>query len=237
MRISARDILRFAYCPALYWEVGATRQASELSIVEEAARLSILSAEQRALDKDSLVAPLKLMNTWDKIWWPLALSNELPAEEIEKASRKALIKFNDYCKYDISTSEYTTMGIDIKSEVSLPHGVLEGEIDLIKVRTGAEHKEVTLIDFGRKNLPRAIMSNDLAVLANVHAFSGLAKQISYICVDLSEENEKLRIAACSFDREDFGQIARTIDYVSEGIYKKINYRSTWLCEECDLCSR
>ena len=235
MQLRPSDIASFGYCPYLYWRRGTAQVVPPLSTFEDTVRKAVLAAEMKALKNGTHVTPRSLGSAWDKIWWTAAAAAKIPFVAAEKMSLGASFKFSDYCKYDISSSLFATIGTEVPFQVKLPHAVLAGEIDMIKLPIDDSDRRVTLIDFGRKDVTRTQLANDLAVLSVVYAFRELNREITYMCVDLSEGIEKLKIVSSSFDKESIKETERTIQHLSEGMYRGVNYKSGWMCGECTKC--
>ena len=236
MRLNPNDIASFGYCPYLYWRRGTAQVVPRLSIFEDTIRKTILLSEAKALKNDTFVTPRSLGNTWERIWWPIAAEANIEFKEAEKVSLRAGFKFADYCKYDISSALYATIGTTVPFQVRLPRGILTGEIDMIKLPIRGVDDQVTLIDFTRKGMTGTQATNDLAILSTIYAYQGLGRKVTYMCVDLSEKLEKLKIISSSFDKDGIKEIERTIQYLTEGIYRQVNYKPSWLCRECTKCS-
>ena len=236
MQLRPSDIASFGYCPYLYWRRGTAQVVPPLSTFEDTVRRSILAAEMKALKNGTHVTSRSLGNAWERTWWTAAAAAGIEFAEAEKISLRAAFKFSDYCKYDISSSLFATIGATVPFQVKLPHAVLAGEIDMIKLPIDDSDKRVTLIDFGRKGVTRTQLASDLAVLSTVYAFQELGREITYMCVDLSDGTEKLKIVSSSFDRESIKETERTIQYLAEGIYRGVNYKSGWMCGECTKCA-
>jgi hypothetical protein len=235
MRLKPDDIVSFGYCPYLYWRRGTARVVPPLSTFEETVRKSILVAEAKALKNNTFVTPRSLGNIFDHFWWPAAAEAKIAFAEAEKMSLKASLKFTDYCKYDVSSSLYATIGTNVPFEVRLPHGVLAGNVDMIKLPIEGADKSIALIDMSRKGISNTQAMCDLAILSTVYAFQELKRSITYMCIDLSENLEKLKIISSSFDRDGIKETERAIQYLSEGIYRGVNYKSGWMCGECTRC--
>lgn len=208
----------------------------QLTPIEQFLRHAILGAEQRALDQDSYVTSAKVGSVWEKLWWPYGARQGLSPTSIEDISVKSSRKIASYCSFDISGPGFETIGIDVKSEMSIGNCILAVEADLIKIPLFEETDTVTIIDFKRKYLSRVEAANDLGILANAYAFKGLGRPITYIVVDISESNEEVKTSACFLDLETIEHVGRTLNYLAEGIYKGIDYQCTWLCKECNKCS-
>lgn len=235
MRLNANDIATFAYCPYLYWRKDTAHVVPPLSTFEDTARQSILNAEAKALKLETQVSPRSLGNAWEHIWWEIAAKNDIPLAQAEKTSLLAGLKFSDYCKYDISTALYATIGTNIVSQIAIENAILAVNVDMIKVPIEDPDHHVMLIDFTRKNVRRIRLANDLAVLSTIYAFGGLNRHITYMCIDLSEDKEKLEITSTSFDRDDIKEIERTVRYLVSGMRQGVNYKSGWTCGECTKC--
>ena len=236
MKITPSDIASFGYCPYLYWKRGTAQVVPPLSIFEDTIRKTILFSEAKALKNGTFVTPRSLGNMWERIWWPIAAKANIELKEAEKVSLRAGFKFADYCKYDISSALYATIGTTVPFQVKLFRGILSGEIDMIKLPINEADKNIVLIDFTRKGITTTQVVNDLAILSTIYAYQELDRNITYICIDLSEKLEKLRIVSSSFDKDGIKEIERTIQYLTEGMYRQVNYKPSWLCGECTKCN-
>lgn len=234
MRITPTDLLEFAYCP--YLKHSDKTLAPPLSLFEETMRQAILTAEQRALDRDGYVVPRNIGLAWEQLWWPRATEAGFPLEEVDQMAVKAAAKFLDYCRYDISGPNHELVGIDVSSEVRLNDAVLAVKADLIKMPLDLP-KSLLFVDFTRGKITRQKMACDMAIWATVYAFSSLKLPVSYVCVDLSEESQKTKPSAVFFRPGEMARIGRTLNYLAHGIYKGIDYQCSWRCEECKLCSK
>lgn len=235
MRITPPDLLTFAYCPYLHNSGGTGKLVPPLSLFEKSLRLSILGAEQRALDKESYVNPRKISNVWESIWWPMATKAGILPKEIDSKVLEAATKIAGYCEYDISGPEYEIVGIDVESSINLNGVFLSARADLIKTPVFDNIGMITLIDLSRKGLIGTQAANDIAVLATIYAFSGLKRPITYISVDLSEEKKKVTTHSSFFDMKDLSKLGNTLKYLANGIKNRVNYQYTWMCKECNLC--
>ena len=235
MRLTPNDIASFGYCPYLHWKRGTARVVPPLSVFEDTIRRTILVSEAKALKNETFVTPRSLGNIWEQTWWPAAAGANIDLTEAEKMSLKAGFKFADYCKYDISSPLYATIGTNIPFEISLIRGVLAGKVDMIKLPIDNAENHITLIDFSRKDITRTQAASDLVVLSTVYALQGLNRNITYMCIDLSENIEKLKIISSSFNKDDINEIGHTVQYLVEGIYRRINYKPIWMCRECTKC--
>jgi hypothetical protein len=197
-------------------------------------RQAILMAEQRALDRDGYVTPRNIGAAWEKLWWPAATEAGLPLAEVERMALKASSKFRDYCHYDVTGPNHEAVGINVDSEVQLDDGILVTQVDLIKWSL-KEPEPLIFIDFTRKGLERHQMTHDMALWANVYAFSGLERPITYICMDLS--GQKIKSSAVYFKAYEMENIGQTLNYLARGIRKNIDYECSWRCKECNLCSK
>jgi hypothetical protein len=234
MRVTTKDLQTFAFCPYLHSR-GGTEIVPPLTIFEQNIRKSIMSAERRAMNKNSHVNPRKIGYFWEKYWWDAAAKIGLTPREIDKYCYPATLKFIDYCKYDISSELYDIAGVDIPSQVALNKGILDARIDVIK--RSRKDGQVILIDFSRTAMTRATMANDIDILATIYAFSEFGLDMKYFCVDLSESIQKVKIDACFFSVEEARKMGSTINYLSDGIHRQLNYKSYWQCEWCNKCSR
>ena len=235
MRITPSDLLTFAYCPYLYQSGDTGKLVSPLSLFEESLRVSILGAEQRALEKESYVTPRKISNIWENIWWPMATKADISPKDIDSRVLEAATKITGYCEYDISGPDYETVSVDIKSEIKLGEVILAAQIDLIKTPVFNNVGTVTLVDFSRKGLIGSQAANDIAVLGTIYAFSGLKRPIIYISVDLSEKKRKIDMHSSFFDIDDMFKLGNTLKHLANGLNNKVNYQYTWMCERCNLC--
>lgn len=235
MRLTVNDIATFAYCPFLYWERGGAGTSPPLSVFEQTLRDTVLSCEERCMKNDSYVNPRKLGNTWTRLWWPAATKAGLGAKEIEQLSTRAMFKLADYCRYDISSAQYATIGTQVPFEVKLERDLLIGEIDMIKAEVNSAHKTATIISFSKENLTPLQLANDLAVLSTVYALQSLKRDIVYMRINPSEGGEKLHIVSSFFDINAITMVGRTIEYLAAGINRKISFTPAWLCEGCNRC--
>jgi hypothetical protein len=234
MRLKPEDIAGFVFCPFLYWRGGVERSMPPLTLFENNVRLSILAAEHKAMVQESYVNARKIGNAWERLWWPAAAEAGMSPKDTDKQAIKAALKFSSYCQYDVASPAYETLGTDVRSEVALTHGVLAATVDLIKIPIRS-HPDIVMVDFKRKDLKHTQAANDLAILSTVYAFSGLKRPITYISIDLSESLREVKTVASAFRLQDIRQLGRNIDYVAEGIHKKIDYQSSWACESCNKC--
>ena len=236
MRITSNDLLTFAYCPFLQSSGGINKLTPSLSAREFLLKDSILAAEQFALSQDSYVTPKKLGSKWEERWWVYAAKKKISIPDTEKYSVKISRKITDYCNYDISGPGYENIGIDINTELSLGNCIVDVKVDLLKAPLFKDTHTLYMIDFINRDLSRVDMVGDIEILTKIYTLKDLKRPIVYINIDISESKRNLSTKACFFDLNDFEQIGRTLKFLADGIYKKVNYKCTWKCKDCKLCT-
>jgi len=235
--VTPLDIACFQYCSkTLEKESYKEKVIPSLTFFEEHMRLAIIDAERSLIFKDSDLNPKKILNKWDKLWWPAAMSSGISIKEAEELTHKASEKFSDYCKYDISDYFHPTAGADVEASKRINSTYLTTQIDLVKVDIRERRINITLVDFTRKNLSTRDIILDPAIRAKAYAFSlGKKETITYTCIDLNEEKEKLIVSSAVFRPEELEKIRKMIIHTESGIRNNIYSLNRWLCKECNIC--
>jgi len=232
MLLKPIDVLNYVYCPILQ-KKESTRLIPPLTPFEQNLRQTILNAEKIAVSKERRVNLRKLNRAWDKVYWPAAIAAHTPPEEMKKTTVKAAVKFTDYCKYDINTQEYTTIAVDVPSQIRLKDSIFSANIDLIKL--SLNKPSIVLVDLTRKNMNEHMVSGDPAILTTAYTFYKGDYTIMYICVDLSEDKSKTPLATAFFQKEDMETARRMLYHIESGIRSDLRYPMPWLCKECKAC--
>lgn len=235
MRISPHDIACFLYCPILFSK--GMRPWKTLSVIEASLKKSFIEAERRVALKDSIVTARKLNTAWDSIWWPKAAELGLTSEQGNKVAIRAAIKLSDYCKYNITDWLYPTMGVEIDSQVKIGQCTLTARADLIKADLDSNRKTTILISFDNRDLTAREAVLDPIIRTTAYAFyRDRGEIITHIHVNLRDGLEKLHVTTSIFGKSDMAQIQKVLYYVERGIYSKVQYANTALCEKCQACA-
>lgn len=234
MRVTPEDIKTFSFCPYLFKERGSRGLYSSASVFVAAVRDSIRAAEVEAMRTKGFISTAIIGRYWNKIWWPAAAEAGLSAKETERKTLPAAMKFSSYCKYDIVGTGYFTLAVGVPLEKRLLDGVLHTEIDILKVPKKSD-SYITAIDLRWEKLSRRKLSLDVRTMAIAYALSGLEKDVVYIYADLASKKDEVVVSSCYYNKSDIASAGRTIEFLMQGMKKKIDYRPYWTCKGCNKC--
>ena len=233
MRLTTEDILTYNYCPILRLKGGQNKIIPPLTFFEYSIRKAILLAEKVALDKDSFVTLRRLTSAWDKIWWPAVTEKKISMKEAQKLTIQAVIKFTDYCKYDITDEDHPTIAVDIETQAQIGNDIVTAQIDIVKI---FEKNQIILLDLTRKGLTHRDVTSDSSILAKTYLFSEATfDNWSYSCLDLNEKKQKLSISTATFRKSDLEIAGKMLYHTVDGIQKGINLPRLELCDQCKMC--
>lgn len=231
------EIACFQYCTkTLEKQSYREKVIPSLTFFEDHVRQAIVQAEKMLIFKDSEPTPRKILKVWDKIWWPACTSSGIPIKQAQTLAVKASVKFSDYCKYDISDYMLPTAAADVEHWVPLGNSGIRARIDLIKVNLNGKKRNINLVDFTRKGLTTRDIILDPAIRATAYVFSlGISGTITYTCIDVSENNEKLIVSSAVFRPEEMQRIREMLIHTEIGITSGIYKLNRWQCKECGIC--
>lgn len=235
MRITPADILYYTYCPYLLEkDPGKTKLIERMDLFNTCLVKSIVDAEKRCLMSDSELTPRKLVRSWDKIWWPEAVSNGIPLDKTEKESVRASRFMSDYCKYDISGYMFPTVATSITTQRTVGTCTLHSGVDMIKVDLNNSKKNLVLVDFSLREMSERELAIDTYNMAKAYSFySGRGETVTY--THIRPGKNKLHVSSAIFRPEQMKQIDTMVKHVVSGISKNIRYMNRWNCQECKLC--
>lgn len=237
MFIKSSDIACFLYCPFILNKARAKETVlTTLTPFENQIRKAIKEAERKCLLKDAELTTRKIIRSWDKIWWPYVAQHDINFKLAKHMSIKACEKFSDYCKYEISDMLHAPVGIDISCTKQINSTTIESTIDVVKVNLSDSNRNTILIDLGRKGLSRRDIALDPEVRTKAYCFyQNKGENITYIHIDLNENNRKLHVKSAIFRPSDMKDIKAMISLAKVGIENNIRYMNRWNCKECKLC--
>ncbi|RLD51557.1 MAG: hypothetical protein DRI97_15560, partial [Bacteroidetes bacterium] len=210
----------------------------KLSIVESVIRDSIIEAEEKALLKDSVVYPSKVHRVWDRLWWPIAVENNISLEEAEKLAVSAAFKLSDYCKYDFTNYFHPTISVRAVGEKFLNSStIFRAKADILKVNIEHNSKNLIIINFSTQPFTHKQLSLDAGIRSLAYAFSlGEPEEIvTYLNVDIRESQKELKITSANFRAPDLEEAKKMLYHLEVGIRKKINYFNPNACGGCNEC--
>jgi hypothetical protein len=195
---------------------------------------SIIETEKRCLLSDSEITPRKILRSWDKVWWPAAIENNIPPNEIKNKSLKASRIFTDYCKYDISGYMFPTVGTHITNQVGVGNSTLHSGVDIIKVNMNYTYRNINLVDFSMREMTEREIAIDTYIAAKAYSFySHKEETVTY--THIKPLKDKLFMSSAIFRPDQMIQIEKMIKHVVSGIESNIRYMNRWNCKECKLC--
>jgi len=235
--VTPLDIACFQYCSkTLEKQSYKEKVIPSLTFFEEHVRRAIIEAEKSLIFKDSDIDPRKILRKWDSIWWPAAVSSKMDMKEAQQYAVDASAKFSDYCRYDVSDYLHPTAAADIETTIKINTSCLTARIDLLKVNLSEKKRNITLVDFTRKNLTTRDIILDPAIRAIAYAFSlGKDETITYTCIDVCEELEKLSVSSAVFRTAELEEIRKMLIHTESGIRNKVQRLNRWQCKECNIC--
>jgi len=235
MRITPADILYYSYCPyLLHKDTGKTKLLGDLDLFNKCLFESIIDTERKCLLTDSDVTPRKLLRSWDTIWWPAAVENEIPLKVVEEECVRASKFMSDYCNYEISGFMYPTVGVKITTQREIENCTLHSSVDMIKVDLNNREKNAVIIDFATRELSEREIAIDMYNIAKSYSFySNKGETITY--VHIKPKRDRFFISSAIFRPSQMKEIDKVIKHLAYGIYNNIRYMNRWNCKECGAC--
>lgn len=195
---------------------------------------TIVETEKMCMLSDSDVTPRKLLRSWDKIWWPEAVSKEIPISKIKSESIRAARLLSDYCKYDLSGYMFPTVGIKIKNQRQIGNCTLHSGVDIVKVDLNNTDKNIVLVDFSMREMTEREIAIDMYNLAKVFSFySNRGETVTY--THIRPSMHKFFMSSAIFRPDQMNQINTMMNHIVSGISKNIRYMNRWNCQECKSC--
>lgn len=236
MNFSLGEIETFFYCPRLLRLKGTEKLLPRLSAFEECLRDTFITTEQICLLKNSEITPRKLLRVWDKLWWPRLEKNNITFNEGQEFSVKASKKFTEYSKYDFTSILYPTVATLVNHSIEISGNFLLSSADVLKSNLTQTGKNITIIDFSRKDISLLDAANNIGIRALCLMFYQWKKEtVEYISVDISGESDKLKIISSSFRQNDMEETKKMLSLITKGIKEGISYPNKHNCKECGEC--
>ena len=237
MYLNPLDIACYIYCPILLQKKRHDKISPRLTFAEQYIRKAFIYGEMNACLKDSVITPRKLLNAWEKVWWPsVTAAGTISIKEAHDISLKASHKFTDYCKYDISDCMFPTAGVEAESDVKIGQSILKATVDVVKVDLNEKNKNTVLVNFNRKGLSLSSAALDPAIRATAYAFySGKGETITHISVDIDENIKDVKLTTSTFRPEAMEGIRKMLYYVECGISRGAFHANPYPCKECKVC--
>ena len=235
MLLTPEEISTYIYCPLLYYKNKVRKIYPELNNFEELMKKTFVAAEENALLLKSAVNTNRLLSSWDKIWWPIAINNKMSMDKAEKLTLKATQKFIEYCRYEFSSYTWPTIGTNIENKINIGNSILSIKTDLLKVNLESKKRNTVLVNFTNKDLSIRDAAFDNAIRIKCYGFySGRGETMSHLSININE-NKKLNIAITTLTPNDIKNIGKMIKYIEQGIYNKISYMNSNACSQCNEC--
>lgn len=235
MIITIEDILTYSYCPMLLKRGKKDILLPKLSLVESTLKKTFIEAEREACIRDSITNPKRLLCAWEKLWWPIAASNNIAAKEAESISLDISGKFSEYCKYDISDWTYPTVGVNIENHIQVDSAAVVVHADILKVNLEINDPNMVIINFSTRVLSPRALSLDPYTLYTVYGmYTGAEKTITYVSVNISE-NKKLSLVSSIYSSSEIEGLGKQFRNICKNIYNNNYYYNPFLCKECRVC--
>lgn len=235
MKLTPKDVARYLYCPLLPRK-SDNLVYKDITLFESSIGKSITGAEKYCLLNELEVTPRRIMRSWDNIWWPLCVSNDIPLKFAQNKTIQAGPYFIDYCKYDISDFLHPTIAVDVDAQINIGQSVLHTHIDVVKTDLTVKYKNTLLLDFTKKSLNQSDTSLDPGIASTALAFyTGHKEIIKYILIQIDEKTKKLFMTQAIFRPDDIKNIYKMVNYVENSIRKGVLYGDRWKCKECKAC--
>jgi len=234
--LTTEDIAAYIYCPLLYKNLGHSVTSKPLTLLEESIRKTFIEGERAATLKDSIVSPKKFSLYWDNIWLPIAAANNISIKTSRRMSIDAIVKFADYCRYDISDWEFPSIGVEIQSNTKINNHIITASADIIKADFSTKHKATTIVNFTNRSLDLRQSAFDPIIRSIAYLFySGRGEQVTHVNVNISEALEKLEMTTSTFYPKHMDQIRKMLYHVEGGISNQAFYPRSYSCKECNRC--
>ena len=234
--VSPIQIASYAFCPYLLLKGQQDKLFPGLSVYESHIKKSILLAEEDALYKNTIVTVKRLSRAWDKVWWPYVATKGIKIQEAEKVTIKAMQRFMDYCKYEITDYLWPTIGTEIDSEMIVEGSVLKSTADIIKVNLESKKRNTVIVGITNRTLSIRDAAFDNFIKASLLPFySGKKETMTYINMNISEKNKEIETKVSTFQPEDMEEIEKATRYITIGIRKRIKYMNSFSCKGCNIC--
>lgn len=237
MRLSPKDIAKYIYCPYLKY-INKTNYIldNEFTIFEKCIIETIKQTESHCAIYNTRLYPRKFIKEWDKIWWPASAAKGINPKEAQKFSVKAAAIFTDYCKYDISSEQFPTVGINIPSEKLINNSILAAKADILKVNLGLKNKNIHLITFGNVSKTKLEIGLDPELRTLLYCFFS-GEEITLTCsyIKISQKINKILVSSVVLRQDEMKDIENMIFHIKTGIRKQIKYQNIHNCKECQVC--
>ncbi|MHA2069834.1 MAG: hypothetical protein ACXABY_36175 [Candidatus Thorarchaeota archaeon] len=215
-QLTPQDIASYLYCPLAYKE---GRTAKPLTFFEASVREAFIEGERSAVLKG-----------------PAAAGRGVKMKRAQELTLKAVTKFTDYCKYDISDYSYPTAGVQAGLSVPIGRHTLIATADLVKINLNLREKTTVLVNFTNIELDQRAAIFDPVAKATAYAFyRGKGEAVTHIYVNINKDLEKLSMVTSTFYKKDMEGIRKMLYHVEQGISSGTFHPNPYLCKECNRC--
>lgn len=234
--LTPQDIATYIYCPKLYERKGQVVIARPLTFFESRLRKAFIEGERNAVIKDSIVDSRKFSRAWDKIWFPAAAKRRISMKNANNKALDAMIKFADYCKYDISDYTYPTAGVDIQSEIYIGSSCFVAQADLLKIDMTTKKKTTVIVNFTVRDLDVIQSASDPVVRSTAYAFyRNKGEYVTHVNININEKKEKLEITTSTFGKKEMDDTRKMLYHAERGMTNNVFYHNPYMCKGCNKC--